>query len=89
MHRTTDQFRRRYRDLPEEVRDAADKSFHLLKENPQHPSLQFKKVGAFWSARIGLAHRALAVEDGCDYIWVWIGKHDDYEKLISRRKPRG
>ena len=40
MHRTTDQLWERYQALPEAVRNAADKSFQLLKENPRHPSLQ-------------------------------------------------
>jgi len=47
--------------------------------------LQFKKVGEMWSARVGQAHRALAVEDGTDFIWVWVGSHDDYEKMIKVR----
>jgi hypothetical protein len=34
----------------------------LLKENPRHPSLHLKKVGRFWSARVGSRYRALAVE---------------------------
>lgn len=85
MHRTSYQFWHRYWKMPEEVRGAADKSFQLLKENPWHPSLQFKKIGAFWSARVGIAHRSLAVEDGNDYIWVWIGNHDDYENIIKKR----
>jgi len=38
MHRTTDQFGERYRALPEDVRNEADKSFQLLKENSRHPS---------------------------------------------------
>ena len=80
MHRTTEQFWQRYRRLPAEVRTLADKSFKLLKDNPRHPSLQLKKVGKFWSARVGLAHRVLAVEDGSDRIWVWIGGHDEYQK---------
>ncbi len=50
-----------------------------------HPSLHFKKVGKFWSVRIGLNHRALAVGDGEDYMWVWIGTHDEYEKVIKDR----
>ncbi len=83
MHRTTDQFWRRYWNLPEEIRDAADKNFQLLKQNPRHPSLQFKKVGLFWSARVGLTHRSLAIEDGSDFIWVWIGDHDEYENKIK------
>jgi hypothetical protein len=34
-----------YGRLPKQVRDLADKTYALLKSNPQHPSLQFKKVG--------------------------------------------
>ena len=85
MHRTTEQFWQRYRDLPKDIRDLADKSFERLKKNPKHPSLHLKKVGDFWSARIGLAFRALAVEDDNDLIWVWIGSHDEYERVIGKR----
>ncbi|MEW6347559.1 MAG: hypothetical protein AB1646_00730 [Thermodesulfobacteriota bacterium] len=83
MRRTTDQFWERYGNLPEDVRRSADKSFRLLKGNPRHPSLQFKKVGGFWSVRADLAHRALAVEDHTDFIWVWVGSHDDYMRVIK------
>jgi hypothetical protein len=38
-------FWRAYEKLPEQVRALADKSYALLKENPQHPSLALKKVG--------------------------------------------
>ena len=85
MHRTTDQFRKRYHTLASEVRDRADKSFGLLKSDPKHPSLRFKKVGAFWSARVDRTHRALAIEDGDDLVWVWIGSHEEYERLLKRR----
>jgi steroid 5-alpha reductase family enzyme len=46
--------------------------------------LHFKKVGKFWSARIGINYRALAFKDGEDYIWVWIGTHDEYEQILKR-----
>ena len=85
MHRTTDEFWDRYWSLSEGVRRLADKSFQLLKENPRHRSLQFKRVGGFWSARVSLTHRALAVEDAGDFIWVWIGDHDEYERILGRR----
>lgn len=39
-----------------------------------------------WSARVGQSHRAFAVEDGDDFAWVWIGSHDEYEKMISGHK---
>ncbi len=83
MHRATEQFWQRYRNLPQEVRKRADKAFALLREDRRHPSLHFKKVGNFWSARVDMAHRALAVEDGEDFIWVWIGSHDEYEQIIE------
>jgi len=45
--------------------------------------LHFKKVGAFWSARVGIHYRALAFEDKDDFIWVWIGTHEEYDRLIK------
>lgn len=84
-HRTTERFWRCYRSLPGEVQSLADKNFGLLKKNPRHASLQFKKVGELWSARVGYAHRALAVEDAGGFIWVWVGTHDDYENMIKGR----
>jgi hypothetical protein len=69
-HRTTSRFWEHYRSLSHEVRELADKNFRLLQRDPRHPSLQFKKVGNVWSARVGLAHRALAVEDSEDFLWV-------------------
>jgi hypothetical protein len=85
MHRTTDNFWRCYHALPQEVRGRADKAFELLRNNPKHPSLHFKKIGTFWSARIDLTHRVLAIEDSDDFIWVWVGTHDEYERLIQGR----
>ncbi len=83
MHRTTDRFWRCFERLPEPVRKVAKKNFELLKTNPLHPSLHFKKVGKFWSVRAGLDHRALAVEEGEDFIWVWIGTHDQYKRMLK------
>ena len=82
MHRTTPQFWKRFYTLPETVQRLARKNYDLLKVDSTHPSLNFKKVGNYWSVRIGLSHRALAIEDGSDFIWVWIGDHDEYDRLI-------
>jgi hypothetical protein len=83
VHRTTARFWKRFEDLPDPVQRISKKNFELLNENPSHPSLHFKKIGTFWSVRAGLNYRALAVEDGFDYIWVWIGTHDEYAKMIK------
>jgi hypothetical protein len=83
-HHATGRFWQHYRALPKEVRDQADKQFALLKANPSHPSLHFKKVGNLWSARVNLNTRTLAAQDGDNFIWFWIGPHTEYERLIRK-----
>ncbi|MBI3742273.1 MAG: hypothetical protein HY257_11040, partial [Chloroflexi bacterium] len=80
MHRATRRFWEFYNELPDVVQKIAQRNFEFLKKDSKHPSLYFKKVGKFWSARVGLDHRALAIEDGEDFIWVWIGAHDEYDR---------
>jgi len=72
-----------YRALPAEVQGLADKSFSLLKADSRHPSLHFKKVGRFWSARVGLHYRAVAVEAPDRLLWFWIGTHAEYDKIVG------
>jgi mRNA-degrading endonuclease RelE of RelBE toxin-antitoxin system len=85
MHYAIGRFWKCFKKLPDPVQKISKRNFQLLKINPLHPSLHFKKVGKFWSVRIGLDYRALAVEDGEDFVWVWIGTHDEYEKMITGR----
>ena len=86
MHIATRRFWDAFYRLSSDLQVAADKQFELLKKNPRHPSLQFKKVGKVWSARVNISVRALAAEDGADYIWFWIGEHREYERLIQKFK---
>ena len=85
MHRTTARFRSSLASLPEPVQRLARQNFELLKENPAHPSLHFKKIGNLWSARVGINCRAVAVGDGENFIWVWIGPHDEYQRVIKQQ----
>ncbi|WP_404308747.1 type II toxin-antitoxin system RelE family toxin [Neorhodopirellula lusitana] len=72
-----------YKKLPDAIRALADKNFALLKGNPNHPSLHFKKVGRYRSARVGRDFRALAVETDDGLLWFWIGHHAEYDRLIG------
>jgi len=83
-NRATTRFWRLYDALPREIRTLADKNFELFKNSPSHPSLHFKRVGRFWSARVGAEHRALAVDVDDGLLWVWIGAHDEYDRLIRK-----
>lgn len=82
-HLASRRFWEAYDALPAPTREQADRAFQQLKTDPGHPALRFKKVGRFWSARVGLRYRALAVERDGDLVWFWIGSHADYDRLIS------
>src|ERR1700691_4034183 len=85
MHRTSDRFWDLFEQLPESTQRVARKNFELLKADLSHPSLHFKKAGNLWSSRAGMNHRALACADGVDFIWVWIGRHDEYSRMIKQQ----
>ena len=81
-HFATPQFWRLYRQLPPQVRDLADKNFQLLKADPKHPSLHFKKIGKLLSVRVGGHYRSLGLDKSEGVVWFWIGSHADYDKLL-------
>lgn len=83
---TTSRFRECFEKLPVHVQKSARKAYHLWKENPSHPGLQFKLVvpeNAIYSVRVSLAYRALGVKQQDTIIWFWIGSHTNYEGLIK------
>jgi hypothetical protein len=83
-HLATPEFWLHYRKLPDEVRQLADKNFAILRQNPHHPSLRLKKVGIYWSARVGLHYRVLAKERVEGLVWFWIGHHREYERVLNQ-----
>jgi len=83
IHHASPAFWRRYEALPADVRAIADKNYGLLKVDPRHPSLHFKKVGRYHSVRVGLRYRALAVDVDDGVLWFWIGSHAEYDRLVG------
>jgi len=63
-----------------------EKKLRALRRDHSHPSLNFKKLkdgaGNRFSIRIGDHHRAIGRRMGEVIEWVWIGTHEDYNKLI-------
>ena len=83
-HRTVASFWKLYDHLAANEQRAADAAFKQLRSDPRHPSLHFKKVGSDrWSARFSLDHRAVALKIGDDYVWYWIGHHDEYARILK------
>ncbi len=85
-HIANPKFWKFYEQLPKEIQKLADENFELLKCDPRHPSLHFKKVGRMCSARVGIHYRAAAVETDAGIVWFWIGHHSEYDRLIGRFK---
>ena len=83
IHHASPSFWEAYDLLPRPIQQLADRKYELLKENPSHRSLNLKRVGRYWSVRVGLHYRALAVEVDDGLLWFWIGSHADYDRLIS------
>lgn len=84
--RTTERFRRCYALLPAQVQRQAREAYRLFRDDPKHPSLQFKKVHPtlpVYSARVNLDDRAVGVLAGDEIVWFWIGPHKEYERLLK------
>jgi hypothetical protein len=79
----TRKFRKAFSELTQEERNQAKKQFRLWLKDPSHPSLQFKPVGPFWSARVNEKVRALAFKKEDTYHWFWVGHHREYDKLLK------
>ena len=82
-HFTSPDFWQLFDDLPQEIQELARQNYELLKADPYHPSLHFKRVGAYWSVRVGRRYRALAVEVEDGFLWGWIGSHAEYDRILS------
>ncbi len=82
-HFASPAFWEKYQRLPKTVQQLADKNFQLLKANPKHPSLHLKRVGKYWSVRIGRRYRALGIEVPEGVLWFWIGTHAEYDEMLK------
>ncbi len=82
--KTTTTFWKLYNTLPEAVQKTAVKGYRLWQADPYYPSLHFKKIrdNGLYSVRVGLNYRAFGLRDGDTITWIWIGSHEDYNKLI-------
>jgi len=86
ISKATRRFWRLYMELPEPIQRLAVKNYRLWRDNHHHPSLDFKKLtgrGERFSVRIVDHYRALGHQVGDSVEWVWIGTHEDYNKLVK------
>ena len=75
-----------YNNLPEHIQRLADKNYRLWVANPHHPSLDFKRLkggGRRFSVRVGDHYRALGEKTDDGVVWVWVGTHEEYNRLTG------
>ena len=80
----TRKFRACFRRLPPRVQRDARKAYRIWRENPNHPGIDFKRVGLdepVYSVRIGRGWRALGLLEDDMVLWFWIGPHAEYDRL--------
>jgi hypothetical protein len=79
----TRSFRKAFEALPSDIQQHAREVYKLWRGNPDLPGLRFKRIGDEASIRIGRNYRALGIWEADVVYWYWIGKHDEYDRLIS------
>lgn len=82
----TPAFRKLYSELPVPVQELARQKYLLFKADPNHPSLAFQQKGHVWTVAIGRSYRAIARRREDALYWVWIGSHEEYNRLLQRMK---
>ena len=82
-HLASTRFWALYEALPANVRALADKNFAVLKTDPRHPSLHFKRIGDLWSVRVGDHFRALGTEVDEGIYWIRVGTHAEYDRIVG------
>ena len=79
-----------FKKLPPNIQNIAKHNYKLWKDNPNHPSLAFKKIHRrklIYSIRVGIGWRAIGImKDRKTIVWFWIGSHNDYDRLIKKLK---
>ena len=79
-------FWRAYAALDPRIKLAARQAYQLFAENPEHPSLRFKKLQGYanvWSVRINEQYRAVGGRDGETIEWAWIGSHNEFDSKFG------
>ena len=82
----TEEFEKRYKELPAAIQKKAEKQEKLFRQNPFHPSLHTEKLEPkgrqVWSFRIDRKYRIIfRFIDGNKVIFLTVGPHDWIYKI--------
>lgn len=83
----TKEFKKRYKKLPNTIKEKAEKQEQLFRKNPFHPSLHTEKLkpkrDEIWSIRVDKKYRIIfRFIDGETVLFLTVGSHDWIYNLI-------
>lgn len=84
--RTTAHFRKQLARIPTNVQEQAKRTYRVWRTDPYRNGLEYGRVHPsrpYYSVRIGLHWRAVALVENGLATWIWIGSHSDYDKLLD------
>jgi hypothetical protein len=79
----TDEFWDFYKKLGKPVRKIAARNYWDWKTGKNPHGFNKHKHRNRYAIEVGDHHRALATKDGRDFIWYWIGTHEEYNRLTK------
>jgi hypothetical protein len=85
--RGTTDFWRLYHALSPEIRKATQGAFQKFLGSPAHPSLQLERLRSddrAWSVRITRKYRAVARRYDDEWLWFWIGSHEEFDRRFPK-----
>lgn len=80
----TDEFKKSYEKLPQDIKKKVRKQLKFLQHNPAHPSLKIHKLNDEWEFYVDIFYRAFFLREGNKISLLTVGTH----KIVDRYKKK-
>ncbi|TAN44357.1 MAG: cytotoxin [Nitrospirae bacterium] len=76
----TEEFKKSYKKLPEDIKRKVKKQLNFLSSNPAHPSLRIHKLNGEWEFYVDIHYRCFFLREGNMFKLLTVGIH----KIVDR-----
>jgi len=78
----TEEFKKSYKRLPEDIKKKVNKQLRFLSSNPAHPSLRIHKLNGEWEFYVDIHYRGFFLREGSKFTLLTVGIH----RIVDRYK---
>ncbi len=78
----TEEFKKSYKRLPEDIKKKVNKQLRFLSSNPAHPSLRIHKLNGEWEFYVDIHYRCFFLREGSRFTLLTVGIH----RIVDRYK---